>query len=322
MNAALYPAMWQIGAFRADVLAGLSLNRKTMPSRWLYDAHGCALFGRIARAEGYRPARAQAEVLRTRHQDIAAFLGANAVVVEYVAAGGDNATTELLLEASNAPAAYVPVDPAGVSPEASRSDLARRFPGLPVLPVDCDFTMEFDMPEDRLPGGRRTLFIPGAMIGRLDPQQAVALLLRMHRRAGADGGLLVGFDLFSGRGNPIAEYDGLESLTAAFALNLLARINRELEADFPLERFVNELRWNAEALALEMYLVSLDRCSVTVSGRRFKFEADESVHLHSARKFTVEGIHELARRAGWRVTQAWSDPSQSFAVVGLRAANA
>lgn len=319
MTHASPPLAWQIGAFRADVLAGLSLARKAVPNRWLYDARGRALFGQITRAAGCYPTHAQARMLRTSSEEIAAFLGEGAVVVEYVAAAGASAAIEPLLEALTAPAAYVPVDLAGAPTEAGQDWLSARFSHLRVIPVAGDFTMGFDMPQEHWPDGHRTLFLPGSMIGRLDPQQAIALLLRMHRHAGADGGVLVGFDLLQSAGTPLAAHDGLEALTAAFALNLLSRINRELEADFPVERFVHEMRWNVDALAVETHLVSLDRCSVNVAGRRFKFEADESVLVESARKFTLAGIDELARRAGWRVTQAWSDPRQAFALIGLRA---
>lgn len=314
-------ALWQIGAFRADVLAGLSLARKAMPSRWLYDAHGCALFNQIAGAPGYYPTHAQSRVLRDCGEEIAVFVGAGAVLVEYVAATRAHVATELLLDALADPAAYVPVDLAGTPPEAGRSWLAERFAHLPVVPVVGDFTMGFELPDELPPGGCKTLFLPGSGIGRLEPQQAVALLLRMHRHAGAQGRVLVGFDLLKSADILLGAYAGLQALTAAFALNLLARINRELEADFPLERFVHEMRWNVEMLALQTHLVSLDRCSVNVAGRRFKFEAEESVHVESARKFTLAGIHELARRAGWQVAQAWSDPEQEFALIGLRAAN-
>jgi L-histidine N-alpha-methyltransferase len=305
---------WQREAFRADVLEGLGQRRKTLPARWLYDDRGCELFEAITQLEEYYPTRTETGILREQAAALADFCGPGAVLLEYGAGAGIK--TEILLAALR-PALYVPIDIAGDFLDQTASRLEQRFPGLTVLPVVADFTTDFDLPEGLPAQAPRIGFFPGSTIGNLDREACAAFLCRMRAQVGAGGRAVIGIDLRKEIETLIAAYDDREGVTAAFDLNLLARINRELDGDFPLDRFAHEARWNARESAIEMHLVSRDAREVTVAGQRIGFAAGESIHTESSRKYDLAEIARLAAGCGWELAHAWTDEAQRFAVVGL-----
>ena len=303
-------------AFRADVLAGLTRPRKTLPSRWLYDDRGSELFEKITGLPEYYPTRTETGILRGNAAEIAAFAGSGAVLVEYGAGAG--VKTEILLGALENPALYVPVDIAGDFLVTAAERIERRFPYIEIRPVVADFTSDFDLPSDlpRLPP--RVAFFPGSTIGNLARPEAIALLACMRDHVGGTGRAVVGVDLKKDVGRLLAAYDDAAGVTAAFNLNLLARINRELGGDFALDGFRHEARWNETTSAVEMHLVSLKEQTVSVAGREVRFEAQETVHTEDSRKYDVAGFERLADAAGWTVERLWSDPERLFAVFGLK----
>jgi dimethylhistidine N-methyltransferase len=307
---------WQRDAFRDDVIAGLSRTPKTLPSRWLYDDRGCRLFEEITQLEEYYPTRTETAILRDHAAAMARFCGAAPVLVEYGA--GAAVKTTILLEALR-PRLYVPVDIAGDFLAQSAARIARRFPGLPICPVIADFTADFDLPADLPAGASRCGFFPGSTIGNLDAAETSAFLHRMRAQLGPGGTALIGVDLRKDLGTLLAAYDDRKGVTAAFDLNLLTRINRELDGDFPPDGFRHEARWNAAESAVEMHLVSREDCVVTLQGRRFAFRAGESIHTESSRKYDLDGLADVAGPCGWVVEQGWTDSNRLFAVAGLRA---
>lgn len=307
-------------ALRADVIAGLSQPRKGLPSRWLYDDRGSELFEEITGLDEYYPTRTETAILRSKAEEIAAFCGSHVTLLEYGAGAGIK--TEILLEALREPALYVPIDISGDFLSQSARRIESRFPALEVVPVTADFTTDFDLPVDVPSDGRRCGFFPGSTIGNLDAADTDAFLRRMRRHAGPGGRAVVGIDLKKDLGVLLAAYDDREGVTAAFNLNLLARINRELEADFPLDRFVHEARWNDETSAVEMHLKSLDDRTVRIDGHRFDFSAGETIHSESSRKYSLEGFAAVAAASGWSVDQVWTDSAKRFAIVGLAPSDA
>jgi len=303
-------------AFRADVVAGLSQPCKTLPSRWLYDDRGSQLFEDITRLEEYYPTRTETGILREHSAEIAAFIGEGAVLFEYGAGAGIK--TEILIDALQTPRMYVPVDIAGDFLDQTIERMRARYPLLETRGVIADFTTDFDLPAD-LPRARRAAFFPGSTIGNLDEAETLAFLRRMRRHVGRRGSAVIGADLKKDLNTLLAAYDDREGVTAAFNVNLLARVNRELDGAFPLDRFAHEARWNASESAVEMHLVSLDARTVRVDGHRFAFEAGETIHTESSRKYDERSIADLADRSGWRVAACWSDAERRFAVFGLEA---
>jgi dimethylhistidine N-methyltransferase len=303
-------------AFRSEVACGLSRPQKSIPCRWLYDARGSELFEEITRLDAYYPTRAETEILSLHAREISAFCGEGALLLDYGAGAG--VKTEILLNALRAPRLYAPIDiaPDMLGQTAKRID--RRFPAIEVLPVLADFTRDFAAPAN-LPRGRRIAFFPGSTIGNLDRREAVALLSRMRRHVEDKGAAIVGIDLKKDRRMLLDAYDDAEGVTAAFNLNLLARINRELDGEFPLNRFAHAARWNEADSAVEMHLVSLDAREVGVAGRVFCFARGESIHTESSRKYDLAAFGALAAPAGWRLARSWRDGAGRFAVVGLDA---
>jgi dimethylhistidine N-methyltransferase len=303
-------------AFRAEALAGLSNQQKSVPPRWLYDRRGSELFEEITRLEEYYPTRTETAILMRDADEMGALCGEDVVLLEYGAGAG--LKSEILLDGLT-PRMYVPIDIAEEFLDQTVARIRHQYPWLAVRPVVADFTSRFDLPLD-VAEDRRVAFFPGSTIGNLDRREAAALLRRMRRNVGADGKAIVGVDLRKPIETLIPAYDDAKGVTAEFNLNLLARLNRELDANFQLDRFAHEARWNEEESAIEMHLVSLRTQLVTVAGRRFAFEAGETIHTESSRKYEPAGFTDVAQRCGWRTAKIWTDPAALLAFFGLEAA--
>jgi dimethylhistidine N-methyltransferase len=302
-------------AFLADVLAGLSQRQKNLPCRWLYDHAGSELFEAITRLPEYYPARTESAILLANARAMAEFAGSGATLIEYGAGAGIK--TETLLAALCTPQRYIPIDIAGDFLEQTVWRIRQRFPELQVEPVISDFLVDFELPA-ALPDGRRLAFFPGSTIGNLDVEEASAFLQRVRRHVGPGGGAIIGFDLKKDLDTMLAAYDDAQGVTAQFNLNMLARINRELGGDFELSGFRHAARWNGAESAVEMHLVSRVAQTVTIDCRTYEFEAGETIHTESSRKYSPEDVAALATANGWRVEQVWTDSRQWFGVVGLR----
>ena len=295
----------------AEVLAGLGEPSKRLPPKLFYDARGAELFNRICGTQAYYPTRTERAILTRHAEDVARHLGAGGVVVEPGA--GDMRKIRILLPALR-PRAYVPID---ISPDqllAEAESLAREHRWLQVVAVSADFhARELD---DRLtlPSGRRTVFFPGSTIGNFDPGEALDFLRRARELAGEGGAALIGVDL--DKPKPILDraYNDPEGYTAQFNLNVLARINREMEADFDLDAFAHRAFYNAAHGRIEMHLVCSRRCSVSVAGRRFEFDAGETIHTENSYKYAPEMFARMACAAGFSTARRWSDAAGWFGV--------
>ncbi|HVO20294.1 MAG TPA: L-histidine N(alpha)-methyltransferase [Anaeromyxobacter sp.] len=298
--------------FLEEALAGLTAPRKRLSPKWLYDERGSALYERICAVPEYYPARTELGILERHAAELAAALGPRALVFEFGAGAGRK--TELLLGALEEPAAYLPVDICAEALARCAAALARRFPLLEIRPVVGDFTAGVRLPRVATPWARRVSFFPGSTIGNFDPPQAVALLRRMAREAGPGGALVVGVDAPKDRATLERAYDDGGGVTAAFDLNLLARMNRELGAGFRLAAFRHRARWDPRRSRVEMHLVSLEDQVVRLAGRRISFRAGEAIHTESAYKWEARAFDLLAARAGWRPLRAWTDARAWFSV--------
>ena len=301
----------QAAAFRSDVLAGLAAPIPAVPARWLYDRTGSELFDAITRLPAYYPTRTETALLEAVMPEVAALVPAGSAVVEFGA--GSAAKTPLLLE-SIAPAAYVPVDISGDYLEDSAAQLSARFPGLPVLPVVADFVHPFAIPEAvaNLP---RLGFFPGSTIGNFVPRSATDLLRHFRLLLGTGARLLIGMDRVKPVERLLAAYDDPGGVTARFNLNLLERINRELDGTIPLDAFRHEARWNDILSRIEMHLVAVRDVAFTVSGRPFAFKAGASIHSENSHKYGRRGARLLLLAGGWTPLGEWSDPAGDFAIV-------
>jgi dimethylhistidine N-methyltransferase len=308
-----------VAEFRVAVLQGLGSTPKTLPCKFFYDAEGSRLFDRICELPEYYPTRTECALLQAHAPEIAALVGPHAGLVEF--GSGAGVKVRLLLAALRYPAAYVPVDISRGHLLAAAASLAADFPGLRVAPVCADYTNRFALP--RLPGSqprRLAGFFPGSTIGNFTPFEAAGFLRRTGQLLGRGSMMIVGVDLVKDAAVLEAAYDDASGVTAAFNLNLLARINRELDADFDLSAFTHEARWNAGDSRVEMHLVSRTAQSIRIGGDRVGFARGESVHTENSYKYTLGGFAELARSAGYDPVTSWTDPDDLFSIHALKAA--
>jgi dimethylhistidine N-methyltransferase len=298
---------------RGDVIAGLSSHPKTLPSKYFYDARGSQLFEEITRQPEYDLTRTEIALLQASMREIREAVGAEAHVVEY--GSGSGRKTQLLLGGLDSAVAYTPVEISRETLLESTQRLAYAFPEVQMLPVCADFTRPVPIPPPLQPAARRLAFFPGSTLGNFERDEAVALLGAMRETIGERGRALVGIDLVKDVADMEAAYNDAAGVTAAFTLNLLARINREAGADFDRRRFAHRAVYSRERSRIETDIVS--RCAqvVRVGGQAFHLDAGEPIHVEISHKYIDAHFDALAAAAGLRVAHRWNAPADRF---GLR----
>ena len=299
-------------ASRDEVLRGLRSPQKELPCKLLYDELGSELFEQICALDEYYPTRAEMRIMRSAAPDIAARLGRGCVLIEY--GSGSSTKTRLLLDHLEQPAGYVPIDISREQLRQSAQAIAQAYPGLQVLPVVADYTADFEIPLPRTRPARRVAYYPGSTIGNFVPEDAKRFLARIARVCGPEGGLLIGVDL---KKDPLMlhrAYNDALGITARFNLNLLTRLNRELDATFALDQFRHYAFYNPVFARVEMHLVSLIDQRVRVAGVEIPFERGESIWTEASYKYSPEEFASLAAAAGWRLEQVWTDDRGLFSV--------
>jgi L-histidine Nalpha-methyltransferase len=297
--------------FKADVLAGLVGPRRAIPARWFYDERGSELFDDITRLPEYYPTRLETALLEECRTDIAARVGAGHAVVEFGA--GSATKTPLLLEAV-APSAYVPIDISGDYLREAAGVLQAKFPDLPVFPVEADFTNGFDLPSE-IDDAPRLGFFPGSTIGNFIPRSGVDMLRHMRGVLGEGAFLLIGFDRIKPLNTLVAAYDDAAGVTAAFNLNLLERINRELDGDIPVDAFAHRAIWNDTEARIEMHLEAQRDTSFSVAGESFEIASGETIHTENSHKYDLRSLRMLLRAGGWSPVSDYSAPDDWFTLV-------
>src|SRR5471032_548363 len=302
--------------FRSAVLEGLSHRPRSIPARFLYDARGSALFDEICELPEYYLTRTETRILTERAPEIARLAGPRSALVEF--GSGSSIKSRLLIDAMSDLAVYAPIDISRQHLEQSAARLRRDYPQLCVEPVCGDYMSLQALPRIA-EGARRLGFFPGSTIGNLEPTEATAFLCRARHLLGDDGALILGVDLRKGERQLHDAYNDSAGVTAAFTLNLLRRMNRELDATFDLSGFANEAFYNPGEGRIEIYFRSLADQTVRVGGRSFAFETGERVHTEHSYKYDIAGIEELARSGGFQMADVWRSEERRFAVACLRA---
>lgn len=298
---------------RGDVLAGLSMTPKQLPSKYFYDARGSELFEDITHQPEYYLTRVEIALLDACMARIATAVGPRAHVVEY--GSGSGRKTEQLLEGLHDPVAYTPIEISRSTVLASTARLAQMFGSIEMLPVCADFTQPVELPAPAREPAHTLVFFPGSTLGNFADDDAVALLASMRATMGAGGQALVGIDLDKDTATLEAAYNDAAGVTAEFTLNLLARLNRDIGSNFNVDGFWHRAVYARERGRIETFLVSQRAQDVTVAGRRFHFGKGEAMQVEYSHKYTDAGFAELVRRAGLRVVERWNDPRDWF---GLR----
>jgi L-histidine Nalpha-methyltransferase len=295
--------------FRADVLNGLALRPRAIPARWFYDRRGSELFEAITELPEYYPTRTETALLETICPELD--VAENAAVVEF--GSGSSTKTPILLRNTD-PAAYVPIDISGEFLRHSARQLAGDFPDLPIYPVEADFLRPVPLPEE-VSGMPKLGFFPGSTIGNMQAFHAVNLLRAMRDWLGEGARLLIGMDRVKSPDVLVPAYDDAQGVTAAFNLNLLERINRELGGTIPVDAFRHRAIWNPDATRIEMHLKAVRDVTFAVDGRPFAIAAGETIHTENSHKYGPNGGRMLLRAGGWTPLKEWTDPEGLFALV-------
>lgn len=297
--------------FRTDVLSGLGSCPKSLPCKYFYDARGTELFDQICDLDEYYPTRTEVGILKRHAREMAWLVGPRARLVEL--GSGSSLKTRILLDQLPDLDAYVPVDIAPEYLARSSRELEAEYPHLHVVPVVADYTQPFALPKaDR--GVRAVAFFPGSTIGNLEPQGAREFLRVVAGICQAGGGLLIGVDLKKDKARLDAAYNDAKGVTAAFNMNLLTRVNRELCGDFDLEKFRHHAFYDELAGRIEMQLVSQARQTVRVAGAQFSFEKDEPITTEYSYKYDPDEFADLAQSAGFHRIRMWTDEERLFSV--------
>jgi L-histidine Nalpha-methyltransferase len=300
--------------FATDVIAGLGATPKRLAAKYFYDKAGSQLFEQITALPEYYPTRTELAILEAKGREIAALVAPGAGLIEF--GSGPTVKARILLRAAPQVYAYVPVDISAEFLDEEATRLRHDFPDIAVLPIAADFTRPFDLP-GALASRPRVGFFPGSTIGNFEPLEAVAFLRHAAQILGPAATLIIGVDLVKDKKVLYDAYNDAAGVTAKFNLNLLARINRELGADFDLTAFEHHAIYNGDLRRIEMHLASRKAQKVRVCGRSFEFRAGETIHTENSYKYTVDGFAALARGAGWTTRAAWTDPDKYFSVHAL-----
>ena len=308
------PADYRPGtrAFLQDVLEGLQRPQKQLPPKYFYDERGARLFEAICGLDEYYIPRTESAIMADHVDEMASLLGEEVLLVEYGC--GDCAKTRVLLDNLSRPAGFVPIDISFEQLHRVASDLQRSYPHIEVLPVCADYTNGFELPRPSKACARNAVYFPGSTLGNFDPLPARLFLDHVAETCGRDGALLIGVDLRKDPGVIHKAYNDGQGVTAAFNLNILARMNAELGADFDLGGFRHYAFFNPVESRVEMHLVSARDQAAHVGGTTVRFTKGESIWTESSYKYTLEGFERLANSARFEVDRVWTDERDWFSV--------
>lgn len=302
--------------FLFDLQHGLAHQQKSISPKYFYDAQGSTLFDAICNLPEYYPTRTELSILQRHARAMALHIGPLAEIIEFGA--GSMQKVRLLLDAMDRPHRYIPIDISREHLAHAARQIAMAYPALEVQPLVADYTRDLLLPPDEAPAGRRVGFFPGSTLGNFEPLDALRFM-RACARTLQDGALILGADLVKSPDLLHAAYNDRQGVTAAFNRNVLVRANRTLGADFQLDQFAHSAFYNAPLQRIEMHLMSLCEQTVTVGDASYAFAQGETLHTENSYKFTVDGLHQLALRAGFTPGEVWTDPEGNFCLLWLDA---
>lgn len=295
-------------------LDGLTNHIKTLPPALFYDDIGARLFEEICKLPEYYPTRTELSILAQYAPVLASQVGFDAALIEYGSGAGKKVC--YLLDQLESPIAYIPVDVSRKQLLEVAAKRSEQYPELDIVPICADYTQPFNLP--LLPSrSRRVAFFPGSTIGNFHPAEAVSFLKRIRHVVGQNGRLILGVDRKKDPEILHAAYNDQAGITAAFNLNILAHLNRELGATFDLSHFRHISFFNDEANRIEMHLESLITHQVTVASKLIKFEAGETIQTECSYKYDEEHLTSLAERSGFNIDTLYTDEREWFWVALL-----
>ncbi len=297
----------------SEIVAGLKQQPEKMISpKYFYDERGSQLFDEITKLPEYYPTDTEIEIMRANIDEIVGLIGPQASLIEF--GSGSSLKTRILLEHLRELAAYVPVDISEDHLLASAADIRKEFPNIDVQPVVADFTKPFALPSPAIMPIRNIVYFPGSTIGNFTNEDAQELLGVMYHEAGEGGALLIGVDLQKDPEILENAYNDSRGVTAEFNLNVLEHLNRAFGANFDVERFEHDARYDEDEGRIELRLISVTQQEVSIGGEDFSLEKDESILTEYSHKYTLDGFATMAETAGFKVQKVWMDPRKLFSV--------
>lgn len=299
-------------SFLAEVLIGLHKPQKELPSKYFYDEHGSHLFERICELKEYYIPRMEASIMHAHIREMVELIGPQVLVIEHGC--GNCEKVRFLIDHLHDPVAFIPIDISQEQLLHVANELASIYPRLQVLPVCADYTSSFELPIPKQSSKRTVVYFSGSTISNFDPIPAKNFLEHVANLCGPDGALLIGVDLKKDPAVLHSAYNDKEGITAAFNLNLLERINRELDCDFRLDGFQHYAFYNPRESRIEMHLVSQRDQVVHINRQTISFARGESIWTESSYKYNLDEFEQMAAAAGFRVERVWTDEQQWFSV--------
>lgn len=304
-------------SFREEVIAGLGKTQKELPAKFFYDKRGSELFDQITRLPEYYLTRTEIEILDQNAEEMVRLMGENFLLVEF--GSGSSTKVRILLDRMGGKAAYTPIDISLLYLKESAQALGADYPEVQVTAVCADYTRPFLIPEGES-FEKRVVFFPGSTVGNFEPHLARKFFRDTARRLRQNDTMLIGVDLQKDRRILHRAYNDSAGITAAFNKNILQRINRDLSADFDLDRFDHSAFYNEKENRIEMHLRSRGDQTVSIGSDSFIFRNDETIHTENSYKYTVAGFHELLTGTGFEPEKVWTDPRGLFSVHHLKVA--
>jgi dimethylhistidine N-methyltransferase len=301
--------------FLSDVIDGLSQSAKRLQCKYFYDERGSLLFDEICELDEYYLTRTEQAIMDRHAREMALQLGERVMLIEF--GSGSSTKTQVLLKNLLNPAAYVPLDISEEHLLNTGEKLREEFPEIEILPVIADFTRGFELPQPKIKPSHAAVYFPGSTIGNFEPHQAKQLLANISGLLGPEGGLLIGIDLQKEPEIIHAAYNDSEGVTDQFNLNILHRINSELDANFDVDQFEHLAYYDQAQGRVEIYLVSCCEQTVQIGEHLFEFATGERIFTEYSHKYSIEGFANIAAEAGFTLHQYWSDEEKLFAVLHL-----
>lgn len=296
--------------FHATVITGLTASRKQLAPKFFYDATGSQWFDAITTLPEYYPTRTEIGLLRDFGTEIADLLGHDNALVEL--GSGSSLKIRTLLDVVQ-PAVYMPIDISREHLYQAAMSIAMDYPNLHVCAVCADYSQAIELPKLTM-SYPRVAFFPGSSIGNFEPTEAKLFLQRVATMIGNGGKILIGVDLRKDPALLHAAYNDAQGVTAAFNLNLLTRINRELNANFELDSFRHYAFYNPTLHRVEMHLLSMKTQIVQIGETILEFQNGESIHSENSYKYSLEAFQKLAAQAGFDTLHVWQDKKSLFSL--------
>ncbi len=295
----------------SEVLEGLSKNQMELSCKYFYDEKGSALFDEICELDEYYPTRTELQIMKDNVEEISSELGDNILLVEL--GSGSSIKTRLLLEHLTNIAAYIPIDISSEHLLRTAENLRSDFPKINIYPLDADYNKHFQLPEISEVFNRIVVYFPGSTIGNFTPKQAKNFISRIAGILSRNGALLIGVDLKKDKKILESAYNDDKGVTAEFNLNILERLNNEIDSNFNVNNFAHLAYYNENAGRIEMHLKCLEKQNVRIDGVRMTFDKGDDILTEYSYKYTLKEFEELVSD-NFIVKKVWVDENNLFSL--------